>query len=135
MDEVKATENEIEHKGETTSAARRDFLKKAGTVAVAAPAAALLLSAKSKSALAQDSSGGGLQDSDIRLKTGIERIGTTVLNLPLYKFSYKGEDGLYSGVMAQDVLEVVPAAVSVGSDGFYRVDYGMLGIAMARLTA
>ena len=48
MDEVKATEKEIEHEGETTSAARRKFLKKAGTVAVAAPAVALLLSAKPK---------------------------------------------------------------------------------------
>ena len=34
--------------------------------------------------------------------------------------------------MAQDVLEVMPEAVSVGSEGFYRVDYGMLGIEMAR---
>ena len=46
MDDVKATENE------TISVERRKFLKKAGTVAVAAPAAALLLSAKSKPALA-----------------------------------------------------------------------------------
>ena len=52
MDKFKATENEIEHKDETTSAERRKFLKKAGTVAVAAPAAALLLSAKTKPALA-----------------------------------------------------------------------------------
>ena len=35
--------------------------------------------------------------------------------------------------MAQDVLDVVPEAVSIGSHGFYRVDYGMLGIEMARL--
>ena len=34
-------------------AARRDFLKKSGRVAVAVPAAALLLSVQSKSALAQ----------------------------------------------------------------------------------
>ena len=135
MDEPKATENENEHEDETISMKRRKFLKKAGTVAVAAPAAALLLSGKSKPAYAVDPSGGFQegQDSDIRLKSDIERIGTTVLDLPLYKFSYKGEDGLYSGVMAQDVLEVVPAAVSVGSDGFYRVDYDMLGIEMARL--
>tara|TARA_B100000315_G_scaffold245540_1_gene271540 strand:- start:33 stop:209 length:177 start_codon:yes stop_codon:yes gene_type:complete len=52
MDDVKATENEIESVDETVSAERRKFLKKAGTVAVAAPAAALLLSAKTKPALA-----------------------------------------------------------------------------------
>ena len=56
MDEPKATENEIEHEDETRRAERRDFLKKAGTVAVAAPAAALLLSAKTRPALAHNRS-------------------------------------------------------------------------------
>ena len=37
--------------------ARRDFLKKSGRVAVAVPAAALLLSVQSKSALAQSAYG------------------------------------------------------------------------------
>jgi hypothetical protein len=35
--------------------------------------------------------------------------------------------------MAQDVLKVVPIAVSVGEDGYYRVNYNMLGIEMRRL--
>jgi len=39
-------------------AARRAFLKKAGTAAAAVPAAALLLSVAHKSALAQSQSGG-----------------------------------------------------------------------------
>ena len=39
-------------------AARRSFLKKAGTAAAAVPAAALLLSVAEKSALAQSQSGG-----------------------------------------------------------------------------
>jgi hypothetical protein len=34
--------------------------------------------------------------------------------------------------MAQDVLNVMPEAVSVGADGFYRVNYRKLGIAMTR---
>ena len=38
--------------GDEASNARRDFLKKSGRVAVAAPAVALLLAAQSKSALA-----------------------------------------------------------------------------------
>ena len=59
MDDIKATENEIERDSETTRTQRRDFLKKAGTVAIAAPAAALLLSAKTKPALALDPSAGG----------------------------------------------------------------------------
>ena len=71
--------------------------------------------------------------SDICLKTDIQKIGATVFDLPLYRFSYKHRDGRYAGVMAQDVLEVVPEAVSVGDDGYYRVDYSRLGIAMERL--
>ena len=35
--------------------------------------------------------------------------------------------------MAQDVLKVMPMAVSVGDDGYYRVNYKMLGIEMRRL--
>jgi hypothetical protein len=46
MDEKKIADQE------TVQEERRAFLKKAGTIAVAAPAAALLLSAKSKSAQA-----------------------------------------------------------------------------------
>ncbi len=71
--------------------------------------------------------------SDIRLKTNIHRVGTTVFNLPLYSFEYKAKHGTYIGVMAQDVLKVEPAAVSVGSDGFYQVDYQMLGIEMLQV--
>ena len=72
-------------------------------------------------------------ESDIRLKTDIRQVGTTAHNLPLYTFRYIGKDGQYEGVMAQDVLKVVPIAVSVGEDGYYRVNYDMLGIEMRRL--
>jgi hypothetical protein len=71
--------------------------------------------------------------SDIRLKTGIHRIGTTVHGLPLYRFQYRKRNGVYLGVMAQDVLKVVPSAVSIGLDGYYMVDYNKLGIAMERI--
>ena len=45
----------------------------------------------------------------------------------------QGKDDQYEGVMAQDVLKVMPTAVSVGEDGYYRVDYAMLGIEMRHL--
>lgn len=73
------------------------------------------------------------QDSDRRLKSNIARIGTTVFGLPLYRFSYRGSEQVFTGVMAQDVLGVMPAAVSRNAAGFYRVDYGMLGIEMRRV--
>ena len=77
--------------------------------------------------------GGGPRISDIRLKTEIHRIGTTVLGLPLYTFQYRDRLGTYVGVMAQDVLKVEPSAVSLGANGYYLVDYGKLGIAMERI--
>ena len=76
---------------------------------------------------------GTKKPSDVRLKTDIERVGTAAHGLPLYAFRYVGEAGLYEGVMAQDVLDVMPEAVSVAEDGFYRVDYEMLGIPFRRL--
>ena len=71
--------------------------------------------------------------SDLRLKTDIRRIGTAAHGLPLYSFRYIGETGLYEGVMAQDVLGVMPEAVSVAEDGYYRVDYELLGIPFRRI--
>ena len=76
---------------------------------------------------------GPLPSSDIRFKTDIHQVGTTAHNLPLYTFRYIGKDGQYEGVMAQDVLKVMPIAVSVGEDGYYRVNYDLLGIEMRRL--
>ena len=78
-----------------------------------------------------DKPSSGKSFSDIRLKTDIHRVGTTVFGLPLYQFEYRNKLGAhYIGVMAQDVLKVKPEAVSIGADGFYRVNYDMLGIPM-----
>ena len=73
---------------------------------------------------------GSIPVSDRRLKRNIARISTTILGLPLYRFSYRGGDTRFTGVMAQDVLRVMPEAVSRDRSGFYRVNYGMLGIEM-----
>jgi hypothetical protein len=77
--------------------------------------------------------GGGGQASDIRLKHDLVRVGTTVYGLPLYDFEYTFKPGTYEGVMAQDVLKVMPNAVTIGRGGFYRVNYDMLGIKMKRI--
>lgn len=70
--------------------------------------------------------------SDVRLKTDIEPVGTTVYGLPLYHFRYNTGPERFEGVMAQDVLKVMPDAVVTGENGFYRVNYGRLGIRMTR---
>ena len=71
--------------------------------------------------------------SDLRLKTDICKVGTTVYGLPLYRFRYKGRDELYEGVMAQEVAEVMPSAVLTGDDGYLRVNYRSLGITMRQV--
>jgi len=85
-------------------------------------------------ATAQNGAKGSFPDtpSDRRLKTNVGRVGTTVFGLPLYRFSYLGSGEMFTGVMAQDVLGVIPKAVSRDATGFYRVNYGMLGIEMKR---
>ena len=70
--------------------------------------------------------------SDRRLKRDIERIGTDErTGLPIYEFSYDFEPRKrYQGVMADEVLERYPEAVSHDDRGFMMVDYDMLGISM-----
>lgn len=73
------------------------------------------------------------QPSDQITKKDIVRIGTTVLGLPLYQFSYIDKEGVYEGVMAQDVLMIRPDAVSLGDNDCLCVDYAALGIALKKL--
>jgi hypothetical protein len=72
--------------------------------------------------------------SDVRLKHDVHRVGTTVFGLPLYHFKYIGEPETYEGVMAHEVLEVMPDAVSRGENGYYRVNYSALGTSMRRVS-
>lgn len=62
--------------------------------------------------------------SDRRAKTDIARIGETDAGTPVYRFRYLSGGPVQIGYMAQDLIETQPNAVSVGSDGLYRVNYG-----------
>lgn len=73
------------------------------------------------------------QLSDSRLKHSVNAIGKTVYGLTLYRFSYKDRDGVYEGVMADDVLKVKPSAVTQDADGFFRVRYSDLGMDFRRV--
>jgi hypothetical protein len=72
-------------------------------------------------------------DSDRRLKTDIVRVGQLRAGIPLYRFRYIGRTEVFVGVMAQDVLPVVPEAVITDASGFMRVDYRRLGTRMMTL--
>ena len=68
---------------------------------------------------------GGL--SDRRAKTDIMPIGGNLAGAPLYMFRYWTDmDTLQIGVMADEVKQIHPDAVHMGTDGLDRVDYGML---------
>ena len=81
--------------------------------------------------------GGNKMTSDRRVKRDIVRIGDHPLGIGIYLFDYDAERGArwgrdrQFGVMADEVEAVLPAAVSVGSDGYKQVDYAMLGIVRA----
>lgn len=62
--------------------------------------------------------------SDRRLKSNIVRIGTHPLGIGVYEFDIFGER--QTGVMADEVLKVLPEAVHVDPSGFYVVNYAML---------
>lgn len=72
--------------------------------------------------------------SDLQCKHNIVRIGQHPLGFGLYRFDYRPEFSArfgasrQFGVLAQEVEIRVPAAVHVGTDGFKRVNYSLLGI-------
>jgi hypothetical protein len=68
--------------------------------------------------------------SDIRLKRDIELLERRADGIGLYRYRYLWSDTEYVGVMAQEVEKAVPDAVVRGADGFLRVRYDRLGLAM-----
>jgi hypothetical protein len=71
--------------------------------------------------------GGAAIASDRRLKKNIKRIGTHVLGIGLYTWDYLwGEP--FSGVMADEVEQVMPEAIVMHPSGFKMVNYSMLGL-------
>lgn len=76
--------------------------------------------------------GGGQQNifggsSDIRLKKNIKYVGhTKKLKIPVYEFSYiwdEDDTPVHTGVMAHNVLPIIPDAVIIDASGYGRVDY------------
>jgi hypothetical protein len=63
--------------------------------------------------------------SDRRLKTDIKKVGVTDSGLPVYTYKYKGDNVTHMGVMAQDVEETFPEAVTE-INGFKAVYYDLI---------
>ncbi|NOU03351.1 MAG: tail fiber domain-containing protein [Novosphingobium sp.] len=71
--------------------------------------------------------------SDPACKHNVVRVGEHPAGFGVYLFDYKPEfarfgTGRQFGVMADEVEQILPEAVSVGADGYRRVDYPLLGV-------
>ena len=71
-----------------------------------------------------------IPDSDRRLKENITKTGISGSGIPIYTFSYKNEDKIWSGTMAQDLLELGFGDAVSTRDGHYAVDYSMIDVDM-----
>jgi Chaperone of endosialidase len=70
--------------------------------------------------------------SDSRLKRDIAQIASHPSGCGIYRFKYLWSDITYVGVIAQEVLQSTPKAVTRGPGGFLAVDYDALGMRMTR---
>lgn len=64
--------------------------------------------------------------SDARAKDILGRVGETDEGLPLYLYTYKGDNDPRIGPVAQEVAEIHPEAVARHPSGYLAVDYGQL---------
>jgi hypothetical protein len=69
-----------------------------------------------------------LYPSDVRLKRDIIALGRLDNGLTLYRYRYLWSEELFVGVMAQEVAELVPQAVTLMPEGYLAVDYAQLGL-------
>ena len=68
--------------------------------------------------------------SDIRLKEKIEKAGKSPSGIPIYVFSYIGDNRRYEGAMAQDLISMGIDAVETQESGYYSVDYSKIDVDM-----
>jgi hypothetical protein len=79
---------------------------------------------------------GAIAASDRNLKENIKKIGISKKGLDIYEFEYKNKDlgeGIFQGVMAQDLLESNPEAVLSDDSGFLSVDYSLIDVDFKRI--
>jgi hypothetical protein len=69
--------------------------------------------------------GGGLATkfSDRRLKHDIIPVGNLANGIKTYAYSYLGSDTRYFGVIADEVMQIMPEAIVANDNGYMMVDY------------
>jgi hypothetical protein len=83
-----------------------------------------------RAAAASNTTGSGVHPSDRRLKRDVTRIAQHPAGFGVYRFKYLWSDAEFVGVMAEEVADIMPEAVTRGADGFLRVDYSVIGMRM-----
>jgi len=68
--------------------------------------------------------------SDKRLKENIKKTGISPSGIPIYEFSYIGNKNVYSGTMAQDLLDLGIKNSVNEIDGYYTVNYNNIDVDM-----
>lgn len=63
--------------------------------------------------------------SDADLKQNIVEVGRLYNGLPVYLYTYRGDDTPRIGLLAQDVAVVKPEAVAVDANGYLKVNYAL----------
>jgi hypothetical protein len=114
---------------------RRLIVKGAFVTPIVASFAMSGLTVERAAAQTNSTSSRPLPPSDRRLKKDVMRVAEHPVGFGICRFKYLWSDTQYVGVIAQEVLEVMPEAVVRGDDGFLRVDYAALGMQMERYTA
>ncbi len=87
-------------------------------------------SQQSQNPSGQQGPGGTILPSDLRLKKDIHYLKTTTSGLKLYTFKYIWSNTVYVGVIAQDIIKTHPNAITIDINGYYLVNYKLLGINM-----
>jgi len=74
------------------------------------------------------------QKSDITYKENLNLIGKSNDGLNIYQFNYKGEDSLYEGVIAQELIGTeFETALSKNKDNLYVVDYNKIDVEFKKI--
>jgi hypothetical protein len=72
--------------------------------------------------------------SDSRLKENIDKVGMDAsTGLGIYEYNYKGSPTRYSGVMAEEVEQLVPEALGPEVNGYKSVNYNLLPVEFKRV--
>ena len=72
----------------------------------------------------------GPMASDIKLKENIIKVDNSPSSINIYEWNYIGKSQRYRGVLAQELLESHPEAVTMCPNGFLGVYYGKIDVKM-----